>query len=174
MRGGSPGCAARHARRPDRNGSYGFTLIELLITVAIVAILAAATLPLAELVSKRARENELRVALRDLRTGIDAYKRAVDEGRIPKRVDDNGYPPTLEVLVEGVLDPKSPRRSLIYFMRRMPRNPLWTDPTTPAARTWGLRSYASSFDNPRNGEDVYDVFVPSDAVGLNGVPYREW
>jgi general secretion pathway protein G len=152
----------------------GFTLIELLITVAIVAILAAATMPLANLVVTRSKEQDLRMALRQIREGIDAYKRAVDEGRIARRVGDSGYPPSLEILVEGVADPKSPVRAQIYFMRRMPRNPLWLDPATPAARTWGRRSYASSHDNPREGDDVFDVFAPVDGVGLNGVPYREW
>ncbi len=152
----------------------GFTLIELLVTIAIVSVLAAVTLPLAERAVTRTKEQELRVALRQIREGIDAYKRAHDEGRIPRRAGESGYPPSLELLVEGVVDPKSPARSMIYFMRRIPRNPFWTDPSTPAARTWGRRSYASSFDNPREGDDVFDVYVPGEARGMNGVPYREW
>jgi general secretion pathway protein G len=152
----------------------GFTLIEVLVTVAILSILAAVTLPLAERAVTRTKEQELRVALRQIREGIDAYKRAHDEGRIPRKAGESGYPPSLDLLVEGVVDPKSPNRAVIYFMRRIPRNPLWTDASTPAARTWGRRSYASPPDNPREGDDVFDVFVPSEARGLNGVPYREW
>lgn len=159
---------------PGRSSVRGFTLIELLVTIAIVSVLAAVTLPLAERAVTRTKEQELRVALRQIREGIDAYKRAHDEGRIPRRAGESGYPPSLELLVEGVVDPRSPARSTIYFMRRIPRNPFWTDPSTPAARTWGRRSYASSFDNPREGDDVFDVYVPGETRGMNGVPYREW
>jgi general secretion pathway protein G len=161
------------ARRCPR-GAAGFTLLELLVTVAILSVLAAVTLPLAERTVTRAKEQELRVALRQIREGIDAYKRAHDEGRIPRRVGDSGYPPSLEILVEGVVDPKSPTRSVIRFMRRIPRNPFWTDPATPAARTWGRRSYESPHDSPREGDDVFDVYVPGETRGLNGIAYREW
>ena len=145
----------------------GFTLIEMLIAAAIVALLATVALPLAELGVQRDREAQLRSSLRELRTAIDAYKRAVDEGRIEKKADRSGFPPTLAVLVEGVKDAKSPKDEKIYFLRRMPRDPL-------TGEQWGLRSYASPHDSPRAGEDVYDVFTRSLAVGLNGVPYKDW
>ena len=145
----------------------GFTLIEMLIAVAIVALLATLALPLAELGVQRDREQQLRSALRDLRGAIDAYKRASDEGRIEKKLDKSGFPPSLAVLVEGVKDARSPQDTKIYFLRRLPRDPL-------TGEQWGLRSYASPHDSPQAGDDVYDVFTKSTAVGLNGVPYKAW
>jgi len=152
----------------------GFTLLELLIAVAIVGVLASVALPLAELGVKRTRENELRAALRDIRGALDAFKQAVDEGRVAKKADDSGYPPTLEVLVSGVEDARSAKKQRIHFLRRLPRDPFHPDPQTPAAETWGLRSYDSPADEPRSGRDVYDVYSMTMAVGLNGIPYRQW
>lgn len=152
----------------------GFTLIELVITVAIVGLLASIALPLAELAVQRGREQELRLALRQIRGAIDAYKQAVDDGRIVKTLDQTGYPPSLRVLEEGVEDAKSPKKAKIYFLRRIPRDPFHPDPATPAEETWGKRSYASPPDDPREGDDVFDVYSLSDATGLNGVPYRQW
>ena len=152
----------------------GFTLIELLVTLAILSVLALFTVPVAELAVQRVNEAELRHALREIRDAIDAYKTASDQGRIVKSVQSSGYPPTLAVLVEGVEDAKDPKKSMLYFLRRVPRNPLEANPATEPADTWGKRAYASEPDAPKEGEDVYDVFVPSDAIGLNGVPYRQW
>ena len=105
----------------------GFTLIELMIVVAIMAILATAALPLRELMVKREKEQELRVALRQIRTAIDAYKQATDEGKIAKKADESGYPPRLEELFMGVQDIKSPDKKIIYFLRRLPRDPMFTE-----------------------------------------------
>ena len=146
----------------------GFTLIELVIAVAIVAILASAVLPLNELVVQRAKEQDLRRALREIRTAIDAHKQAYDEGRIQKRVGESGYPKRLEDLVQGVDDEKNPKKERIYFLRRLPRDPLVED------GKWGLRSYASPPDDPREGEDVFDVYTLASGKGINGRPYREW
>jgi len=152
----------------------GFTLIELVITVAIVAILASVALPLNELVVQRAKEQDLRRALRDIREGIDAYKQASDEGRIQKKVGESGYPRRLEDLVDGVEDQKSPKKEKIYFLRRLPRDPLASDPGLGPAESWGKRAYASPPDDPRDGDDVFDVYSLSTATGINGRPYREW
>jgi general secretion pathway protein G len=152
----------------------GFTLIELVITVAIVAILALGVLPLAEVTMQRTKESELRNALRHVREAIDAYKQASDEGRIAKRANETGYPRSLQVLVEGVEDAKDPRKSKIYFLRRIPRDPLAIDSNIAAADTWGRRSYASSPEDPQPGDDVFDIYSLSAGTGLNGVRYREW
>ncbi|HEX6296266.1 MAG TPA: type II secretion system protein [Burkholderiales bacterium] len=144
----------------------GFTLIELLITVAILAVLASVALPLNELVLQRAKEQDLRRALRDVREAIDAYKQASDEGRIAKKVGESGYPRRLEDLVAGVEDQKHPKKERIYFLRRLPPDPF--------GETWGLRAYASPPEEPKEGEDVYDVFSRSERTGINGRPYRQW
>ena len=152
----------------------GFTLIELVITIAIIGVLATAVLPMANLVSKRHKEQELRISLRQLRDAIDAYRLAVDDGRIVKGALDSGYPKSLDVLVEGVVDAKNPKKTLIYFLRRIPRDPMFTDASVPASETWGLRSYDSPPDSPSPGNDVFDVFSLSQDAGLNGVPYSQW
>jgi general secretion pathway protein G len=152
----------------------GFTLIELVITVAIVALLASVALPVTELAVQRTKEQELRRTLRQMREAIDAYKQASDEGRVKKSVGDSGYPKKLEELVEGLEDQKSPKKEKIYFLRRIPRDPLAADPTLSNASTWGKRSYASPPDDPREGEDVFDVFSLAQGKGINGQPYREW
>jgi general secretion pathway protein G len=151
----------------------GFTLIELVIAVAIVAVLASAVLPLNELVVQRAKEQDLRRALRDIRSAIDAYKQASDEGRIPKRVGESGYPKRLEDLVQGMEDEKSPKRERMYFLRRLPRDPFAPNEAS-AAQSWGKRSYASPPDDPREGDDVFDVYTLALGKGINGRPYREW
>ncbi len=155
------------------NRQAGFTFIELVVTVAIVAILASAAMPLAELTVRRGKEVELRHALQQLREGIDAYKLAVDDGRIPRLANESGYPKTLDLLVNGVVDAKSTSRARIYFLRRLPRDP-FAEPGMPAIETWGLRSHASPPQAPREGDDVFDVYSRSLSVGLNGIPYREW
>lgn len=152
----------------------GFTLIEMLAAVAIVALLAGAAAPLFEVSVRRVKEAELRSALRTLREGIDAYKQAVDEGRIERRADDSGYPRSLEVLASGVEDARDPQKRKIYFLRRIPRDPFAADAALPAAATWGQRSYASPPQAPAAGDDVFDVYSLSARVGLNGIPYREW
>ena len=152
----------------------GFTLIELIVTVAIVGLLATAAFPLAEMAARRSREQDLRLALREIRDGIDAYKTAYDQGRIERVAGETGYPPDLYVLVDGVEDASDPNGHLMYFLRRVPRDPFFPDGSVPAEETWGLRSYASSPDAPRPGADVFDVHSLSSRQGLNGVPYREW
>ena len=157
-----------------RTTQSGFTLIELVVTVAIVAILASVALPLNDLVAQRSKEDELRRALREVRQALDAHKQAFDDGRILKRPNDTGYPKTLDVLVEGVADQRSPNKDKVYFLRRIPRDPLRVDNNAKPADTWGKRSYASAPDEPKDGDDVFDVFTPATGKGINGRPYREW
>ncbi len=152
----------------------GFTLIELVITVAIVGVLALLAVPLLQVSAQRQKESELRTALRQIREAIDDYHKAVLDKKIEAPADATGYPPDLEILVEGVPDITKPNRPMIYFLRRMPRDPTNPNAELPAAETWATRSYASPPDSPSSGDDVYDVFSKSDGIALNGVPYREF
>lgn len=162
------------ARRRD-NGASGFTLIELLVTLAILGVLASMTVPVAQVARQRAREQDLRLALRAIRGGIDAYVAAGKDGRVAKPAGGTGYPPSLDVLVDGVPDQSDPKgEHKIFFLRRIPRDPMNEDAQLDDAATWGKRSYASEADDPQEGDDVYDVYSTSKGVGLNGVPYRKW
>ncbi|MEI7970039.1 MAG: type II secretion system protein [Betaproteobacteria bacterium] len=154
-------------------GHGGFTLLEMMIVVAILGILALGLVPLNDLATQRARESDLRTGLRQMRGALDAYRRAVDEGRIERKADESGYPRRLSDLVTGVPDAKSPDRRPIYFLRRLPRDP-FAEPGLPPEDTWGRRSYASPPDRPAEGRDVFDVYSRSERIGLNGVPYRDW
>jgi general secretion pathway protein G len=153
----------------------GFTLIEMLATVVIVALLASLALPLAEVSAKRVKEQELRLALREIRTALDAYRQAVEEGRISSAMHESGYPGSLQVLVDGVPDASSPdRKKRIYFLRRIPRDPFFSDPARADEESWGKRSYASSPEAPEEGADVFDVYTRAPGNGLNGIPYSRW
>jgi len=160
----------------------GFTLIELLITLALVGLLAMVSLPLYEVTSTRIKEEQLRKALRDIRSGLDAYKAAVDTGVLPREAGQSGYPPSLDKLIEpldmanqsasGFGASDKPQRLVI--MRQLPRDPFFADPTVPAAQTWRTRGYGSRSDDPQPGEDVYDVSSMSTRTGLDGIPYSAW
>jgi general secretion pathway protein G len=152
----------------------GFTLIELVITLAIIGLLATAAMPLAQLVAQREKEADLRTALRDIRTAIDAYRVAAQTGHIKQELGASGYPPDLKSLYAGVEDVSSEKKVNLYFLRRVPRDPFFPDANVAAEETWGLRSYQSPPEDPQPGDDVFDVYSQSGSKGLNGIPYREW
>ena len=152
----------------------GFSLIELLVTLAILGLLSVLVIPTTQVVVQRRQEQELRDALHQIRAGIDAYKLAYDQGRVTKSIASNGYPKTLDLLVEGMPDLQNPKQAKMYFLRRVPRDPFNPDASLSASQSWGKRSYASEADQPKEGDDVYDVFSTSEKNGLNGVPYKKW
>jgi general secretion pathway protein G len=158
-----------HAR-----AARGFSFIELLATLAILSALLLIAVPAARTVVQRQREVELRTALATIRGGIDAYRKAVVEGKVATEAGASGYPPDLAVLVEGVEDISTPQRTKIYFLRRLPADPMNPDGARDPAASWGLRSYASPPDEPAAGEDVFDVYSTSGGTGLNGIAYRDW
>lgn len=151
----------------------GFTLVEMVAVVAIVGVLSTIALPVLELVKRRTQELELRQALRVIRTAIDQYKAAADAHSIEIAADATGYPPTLAVLTEGAVDPRTPERKLRYFLRRLPRDP-FADPALPAVADWGLRSYSSPPSAPQPGADVFDVFSQSRRRAIDGSLYSSW
>jgi len=146
----------------------GFTLLEMLTVATILAILAAAIIPMVKNSLLRQQELELRRNLRELRTAIDSYKTMADQQKIKAPpVASNGYPESLEVLVEGV--PLTGKTTRIRFLRRIP-----VDPFTGQAK-WGLRSAQDEHDSTSwGGGSVYDVYSLSKGKGMNGIPYKDW
>ena len=159
-------------RRRSWRGSCGYSFVELLVVSTILLILASAVMPLAQVTMQRQREVELRRALREIRTAIDRYKDAVDLAAIsPLEVEagDEGYPPSLETLVEGVPMANDASGRLLKFLRRIPSDPL------TKSREWGLRSYQDDADSRSwGGQNVYDVYTTSRGTGLDGTAYRDW
>jgi general secretion pathway protein G len=160
----------RQARRLDR----GVTLIELTVTVALVGLLAWVTVPLFEVTSTRVKEVELRSALRQIRTALDAYKAAADGGTISKTVTESGYPPSLELLTQGIEMQRSLGAKRVVFLRQIPRDPFFPDQSIPPAKQWATRAYGDAFEESQTGADVFDVSSRSNRIALNGTPYREW
>ena len=151
------------------NGQAGLTLVELIVAVALLALLSTIALPLARVQIKRERERELRLALREIRTAIDRYKEAADRGMFQVKLGTEGYPPDLEVLVEGVELANSPEGKRLKLLRRIPKDPM-TNSTE-----WGLRSYQDSPDSLSwGGQNVFDVYTQSQDIALDGTRYSEW
>ncbi|MEJ2201498.1 MAG: type II secretion system protein [Desulfuromonadaceae bacterium] len=153
----------------------GLSLLEMIITLVILSVLASVVLPVAEVTVRRTKEIELRRALREVRDAIDAYKedydQAVQTNTLPGGVTlgESGYPPDLETLVTGK-DWGGPKAAKKKYLRRIPK-----DPFDEYNEGWGLRSYADDADSTVwGGEDVYDVYSQSTAIGLDNTPYNSW
>lgn len=159
--------------RPARSKLYGFTLIELMVALVLLALIVTSAAPVMQLAVKRSKEQELRRALWQIRDGIDAYKKAYDDGLIKNSPDKSGYPQSLQALVDGIEITRNGKKQQFYFLRRIPRDPFSAEGSTAAA-SWGKRSYASSYQEPKEGHDIYDVYSLSEETGLDKRPYREW
>ena len=145
----------------------GYTLAELVMVVALISLLSTIVLPVAKFTVKRRKEADLRLALRQMRTAIDEHKRLSDQGLIPVKLGGEGYPESLEVLVEGVDLVGQDRKQ--RFLRRIP-----VDPMTGEAE-WGLRSYQDEPDSTSfGGQNVYDVYSLSEGTALDGTEYKDW
>jgi general secretion pathway protein G len=148
------------------NGHAGYTLAELVMVVALIAVLASMALPVAKFTVKRQKEAELRLALRQIRTAIDEYKRMSDQGLIPVKIGGEGYPEELEELVEGV--EIVGQETKMRFLRRIPIDPMTRD-------EWELRSYQDDHDATSwGGENIYDVRTSSEGVAIDGTKYADW
>ena len=154
-------------RALTRRREAGFTLAELVMVAALLAMLAGMAMPVAKFTVKRRKEMELRLALRQMRTAIDEYKRLSDQGMIPIKVSGEGYPETLEELVEGVeIVGQNTKRK---FLRRIPVDPFTKE------QEWGLRSYQDESDSMSwGGENVYDVYSLTEGIALDGTEYKDW
>ncbi|WP_348269234.1 type II secretion system protein [Edaphobacter paludis] len=147
------------------NSQSGLTLVELIITVAIVAILASAAIPIARFQVKREKERELRRDLWEMRDAIDHYYDAAVKGGIQTKVDSMNYPPDLQTLVDGV----DIQDKKVKFLRRIPIDPM-TNSTD-----WGLRSNQDDPDSTSfGGQNVFDVYTKSDGTALDGTKYNTW
>ena len=150
----------------------GFTLVEVIVVITILMILASAAMPLARVTQQRQREAELRRSLREMRTAIDKFKDAVDNGLIATtelRPGSEGYPPDLDTLVEGVPAANDASGRKLKFLRRIPIDPM-TNGTD-----WGKRAYADRADATSwGGQNVFDVYTTSGATALDGTKYRDW
>jgi general secretion pathway protein G len=143
----------------------GLTLVELIVTVAILAILASAVVPLARFRVKREKERELRYDLWQMRDAIDRYKDAADKHAFMTKVDSQNYPPDLDRLVKG----EDAQGKKLKFLRRIP-----VDPMTGKAE-WTMRSMQ---DEPNSdswgGQNLFDVASKSQATALDGTKYSDW
>lgn len=157
---------------PERGDASGYSFIELLIVVTIVLILASAVQPLAKVAITRQKESELRRVLREMRTAIDKYKDAADAQMIPPtelKVGAEGYPPTLETLVEGVSVVNDATGRKLKFLRRIPIDPM------TGSDEWGLRAYQDKPDTTSwGGQNVFDVYSKAGGTALDGSKYRDW
>jgi general secretion pathway protein G len=163
----------------DRLNDKGLTLVEMLVVIAIVSILAAAVMPLSRMTVKRAKEAELRGALRTVRTAIDAFNRDCETKKLSTiegycKVDQYNFPESLEKLTEplkmaGAVD-KSRR-----YLRRIPRDPMTPATSQDGSHNWGLRSYTDPADSTQwGGSNVYDIYSKSEGIGLDGTKYNTW
>ncbi len=148
-----------------RGREAGLTLVELIVTVAILAMVAGAAVPMARFQVKREKERELRYDLWQMRDAIDHYKDAADKNAFITKVDSQGYPPDLQTLVDGV----DVQGKKVRFLRRIP-----VDPMT-GKEEWGMRSMQ---DDPTSdsfgGQSVFDVYSKSDGTALDGTKYKDW
>ncbi len=155
-----------------RRNEHGFTFLELVIVTTILLILASTVMPMAQVTAQRTREVELRRSLREMRTAIDKFKDAVDQGMIPTtelEPGNEGYPPDLETLVNGVSVANDASGRKLKFLRKIP-----IDPMTNGTE-WGKRAYQDRPDSQSwGGKNVFDVYTTNQGTALDGTKYKDW
>ncbi|MHB8483250.1 MAG: type II secretion system protein [Nitrospiria bacterium] len=153
----------------------GFTLLELMITLSIIMILASVALPFSKMAARRAKEFELRQSLRVMREAIDEFHQ--DYLTIPYKgttmasdvAGESGYPKSLEILVKGVKNPKSPKETVKRYLRKIP-----VDPMTRST-DWGFRCNSDEPDSEEwCQDDVFDVYSKSDGIAIDKSKYKDW
>jgi len=155
-----------------KRGEHGFTFLELVIVTAILMILASTIMPMTQVTAQRQREVELRRSLREIRTAIDKFKDAVDQGQIPTtelEPGNEGYPPDLETLVNGVSAANDATGRKLKFLRKIPIDPM-TNSTD-----WGKRAYQDRPDSQSwGGKNVFDVYTTYKGTALDGTKFQDW
>src|SRR5262249_33538042 len=168
--------AGRYTAAPDDYGKVasmgnrrGMTLIELIVATTIMMLLTSMAVPLARNKVRREKERELHLAMREIRDAIKRYKDAADKGEFgPLKVGTEGYPESLEILVDGVKIANQVDKK-VKFLRRIPLDPMTN------TRDWGKRSMQ---DDPKStawgGQNVFSVYTKSMDRARDGTPYSEW
>ena len=160
---------------PAKGRSEGLTLLELMVTLAIIMILASMVLPFSKIAARRAKEFELHQTLRTVREAIDAFHQ--DYLTVPYKgttmandiAGESGYPKTLDILVKGVKNPRSPKETVKRYLRKIP-----VDPMTQSAK-WGLRCNSDEPDSDNwCGDDVYDIYSTSNGAAIDKTKYKDW
>ncbi len=149
----------------------GISLFEVGLAVALIALLAMIAVPAGQIMSRRAKEIQLRRDLREMRRAIDEYHRYAVQGLIMQTdVSQDLYPKELEELTKGVALAGDPTGKKVRFLRRIPIDPMM------GTSEWGMRSTRDDPDSTSwGGDNVYDVYSQSTAMALDGkTHYNEW
>jgi general secretion pathway protein G len=155
--------------RRRRDGAAGMSLLELVVACAILLILATASIPIARNTIRWNKEQQLRIALREMRDAIDRYKDASDKGQIQVKAGTEGYPESLDALTKPTPLTGTAADKRIRFLRGIP-----TDPMTKS-HDWGMRSVQDDSDSTSwGGQDVFDVYSKSSGTAMDGTKYSDW
>lgn len=150
--------------------------MEMIAVLAILGVLSSVGLPYARKSMQREKELILRSTLRDVRNAIDRFHddwvTAQGGGKFGKVASPDGYPVSLEVLVQGV-EASGPAGGRRRYLRTLPKNPF--APAAPFKDQWLIVSYQ---DDPkssaRRGKDVYDIRANTQITAMDGTNYGDW
>lgn len=160
---------AKHLAGDAHAGERGLTLIELIVAFTILSLLTTMAVPLASYKVKRDKERELRWALRTITKAIDDYKDASTLGLIEVKVDTDGYPETLEELVDGVKLVKDANGKKLKLLRHIPLDPMTN------SYDWGKHSTQDDPDSQSwGGQNIFSVYTKSYEKARDGTPYSKW
>lgn len=152
-----------------RRRQQGMTLVELIVAFTILSILTTMAVPLARYKVRRDKERQLSEALRTMRKAIDMYKDASLANKIQTKLDSDGYPETLQQLVDGVKLSQSADGKVVKFLRSIPLDPMTN------SRDWGLRSEQDDPLSTSWGEqNVFNVYTKSTETARDGTLYSTW
>jgi general secretion pathway protein G len=174
--------------------SSGSSLMEMVVVLAILSILAALATPYARVSFRREKEIQLRETLRTVRNAIDRFhedmkgeagakKDAKMDGKV---TSENGYPLSLQVLVDGVERTVGDKKKLRRYLRSLPVNP-FAPSGTPFEAQWTFVNYqredafiaSSSYgatlaETQKQAKDIYDLHAVTQEMALDGTRYAEW